>query len=106
MQKTYLQRWKQYLKENTHEAPDGIVHAKIDTFVNETIDRFFVLMNELNEELLQHGIPAGNQFREAELHFEQEMLALAPEIIHKIHEDEAFDALHNAAATHDTGTEH
>ena len=33
MQKTYLQRWKQYLKENTHEAPDEFVHDKIDTFV-------------------------------------------------------------------------
>jgi len=101
MQKTYLQRWKQYLKENTHEAPDDIVHAKIDTFVDETIDRFMNLMNELNEELFQHGIPAGNHFREAELHFQQEMLALSAEIIDKIYEDQAFDA-----STHNTETDH
>jgi len=91
MKNTYLQRWKQYLKENNDKTPDDIVHEKIDTFVDGTIDKFIDLMNELNEELLQHGIPAGNHFREAQLQFQQEMLALASEIIDKIHEDEVFN---------------
>lgn len=106
MQKTYLQRWNQYLKENTHESPDKLVHDKINTFVDETVDRFQDLMNELYVDLLQHGIPAGHHFHEVYMHFTREMWELAPEIIHKIHEDEAFDAAHNIAATHNTGTEH
>lgn len=66
----------------------GIVHDHIDNFVDETLNNFMDCMMDIENDLSEKGIQIYNKFREAERHFEKEMLDLSVEIIHKIHEDE------------------
>lgn len=70
----------------------GIVHKHVDTFVDETINKFMDIMIKMSEELSTvAGVDVNFNFVEAEMHFEQEMLNLSEEIIHKIHEDEELN---------------
>jgi len=70
----------------------GIVHKHVDTFVDETINKFMDIMIKMSQELAtEAGVDVNFNFYEAEIHFEKEMLNLSEEIIHKIHEDEELN---------------
>lgn len=79
---------KRTLNEESNIDVSGIVHNHIDLFVNETIDKFLDVMDDITKELMEHNVITAGHFAEAEMHFEEEMLNLGEEIIHKIHEDE------------------
>ena len=66
----------------------GIVHKHIDSFIDDTINKFLDVMDDISEELMKENVITAGHFAEVETHFEKELLNLSQEIIHKIHEDE------------------
>lgn len=78
---------KRTLNESNVDV-SGIVHRHIDLFVNDTVDKFLDVMDDISKELMEHDVIPAGHFAEVEMHFEKEMLNLGEEIIHKIHEDE------------------
>ena len=78
---------KKVLNESSADV-SGIVHRHIDGFVNETLNKFMDVMDDITSELMKNGITPAAHFNEVEIHFEKEMMGLSQEVIHKIHEDE------------------
>jgi len=78
---------KKVLNESNVDV-SGIVHRHIDGFVDETLNKFMDVMYDITDELMEKGIMPSSHFNEVGIHFEKEMVGLAQEVIHKIHEDE------------------